>query len=747
MTDGLLIGAALSLLAGAYWLHRSRPPATAPVAPASGHAARDPRARPPAPSFLPVMRYDELVASTEVAGRIAKIEQKLAFAPNNFHDDVLPLLQRFSEFVQLLPASESHHHAQPGGLLIHLIEVAEYALHFRDSYKLPIGASTEEQARLGARYSYAVLVAALLHDIGKPVADVRVRTVGSDNGEPRTWTALAGAMLEQRAVWYSVDFPNAAERDYKAHQRLPVVLLQRIVPSSTLAWLGEYPPLLQELMSYLGGEEGHKDGMIATIVKRADSFSVADNLKSGSRIRFASATAVPLIERLMRGMRDLLAQGGLSLNRPGAVGFCDGEHVWFVAGTLADAVRQYLDQTEQRLSGAAGLPTDNLRFFDTWQEYGALVPNEAGTSIWEVAIQIGTWSQKLRVLKFELTLLYGSLDRAPTALPKGTIVPVADKRNAGSVSSGTGKQTLAVSDSVSAPNITSAVSDSSIVQDAASARAPHALDPREPTACTDGTDSGPVAPAAPVNDHPAPETVPYPNHAAPESAPDPVTAAPAQEDDYPDFGDVEEPAATAAVIAAPVATAPASVKAEPADSIYLDEADMSTAAQPTAPAPETVSAPVRPKEKTKAPPKGAGGRKVRPNAERLMGWVQEGVRTGELLFNESKGFVHFVDEGMLLISPKVFKEFAQVQAEHIIVPESKTDKPLWRVVQDDFQASSYPLKAPNVGRFGSYLHYFTVSGAESAQLAANLVPDAGRFFDPVPASNALLSRTEATTNK
>ena len=50
-------------------------------------------------------------------------------------------LERYAELVQQFPASESHHHAYPGGMLDHGLEIVAYALKLRQSHLLPIGAS------------------------------------------------------------------------------------------------------------------------------------------------------------------------------------------------------------------------------------------------------------------------------------------------------------------------------------------------------------------------------------------------------------------------------------------------------------------------------------------------------------------------------------------------------------------------------------------------------------------------------
>src|SRR3546814_5916573 len=55
-------------------------------------------------------------------------------------------LERYAELVQAFPASEAHHHAYPGGMLDHGLEIVAYSLKLRQSHLLPIGASPEDQA-------------------------------------------------------------------------------------------------------------------------------------------------------------------------------------------------------------------------------------------------------------------------------------------------------------------------------------------------------------------------------------------------------------------------------------------------------------------------------------------------------------------------------------------------------------------------------------------------------------------------
>jgi len=81
-------------------------------------------------------------------------------------------LERYAELVQQFPASESHHHAYPGGMLDHGLEIVAYSLKLRQSHLLPIGASPEDQAAQSEAWTAAAAYAALLHNIGKIAVDL-----------------------------------------------------------------------------------------------------------------------------------------------------------------------------------------------------------------------------------------------------------------------------------------------------------------------------------------------------------------------------------------------------------------------------------------------------------------------------------------------------------------------------------------------------------------------------------------------
>lgn len=669
--DQLLAVTLVGSIGGGAWLFwRGRHNATDP-------GPTEPVPSPPSPSipagFLPVLGASDLFSEIRADALLFRIHQALGFAPENHARDVLPLLNQVAEFVQLLPASESHHHANPGGLLTHILEVAAVALLQAEESKLPIGRPTEEQLKYAARWRYGILVAALLHDVGKPIADVLI-DVRLPNGAIGLWNGLGGK-LGDYGDCYRVNFP--LKRDYGAHQRLPVMLLKAMIPPSTMQWLADDPELVSTLIAYLSGESD--GGTIGKLIKAADGKSVADNLLRGNRTRFATARQVPLIERMMDALRRMLAEGGqLPLNREGATGFCDGTDIWFVAGTLADKVRAYLDANEIREAGAADLPTDNSRLFDTWLDYAAVRDN-AGAAIWKAAVTLDkedgrSWSQTFTLLRFPLDKLYPNAGTYPQSL-NGRVEVVA------------GAATHTAVDQI----------------------------PEEPQGSMLQLAPAPVDPSSeqqpgPVSESPLPEFSLTPVTLE-ELSPSPAAVVSPQPTPMPlpaadEFLDAEESASLAMI--------PLPHQAE----------------EPT-PLPEIPTAPVTPAG-LRVPQNSVIGDIPQPDKdiERLMAWIQQGIGGGTISYNRASACIHFVKEGMLLISPKVFREYYQAAG-------TEADATQIKRLQKLLQKSGYVAK----NRPNSFLHYYRITNAKNADrslVTGYLVTNPGLFFRDVPEANAHL---------
>jgi len=87
-----------------------------------------------------------LLAAPRRQKLLEHIWQRTSLSRQQFNTLYAVPLNRYAELVQQFPASESHHHAYPGGMLDHGLEIVAYALKLRQSHLLPAGAAPEDQS-------------------------------------------------------------------------------------------------------------------------------------------------------------------------------------------------------------------------------------------------------------------------------------------------------------------------------------------------------------------------------------------------------------------------------------------------------------------------------------------------------------------------------------------------------------------------------------------------------------------------
>ncbi|MDP2834103.1 MAG: MobH family relaxase [Pseudomonadota bacterium] len=625
-----------------------------------------------------------------------------------------PLLDGFAGFCQRLPASEAHHHAHPGGLLEHSLDVAARALRLRQGLMLPPGADAEDISRLKSRWSYAVLVAALLHDIGKPLSDLAI-TCGNSRSEG-PWHPLAGSLPEQGMDWYRVEFVRG--RSYALHQRLAVLLLQKLVPAEAIAWLSAPGGPMQELLAYLSGEA--KAGALADRVTQADRQSVAANLMKGPRVRFASARDVPLIERLMAGLRGMLAEGLLPLNRDGAAGFVKDGSVWLVCKRTADELREYLQKNELAApDGAPGLPSSfkNDRIFDTFQEYGALTPNPStGGAVWTVQVSESGWMHSLTMLCFPLAQLYQP-DRIPGDF-LGTVKVVEKK---------------AVAAPDAAATVPAREAEFATPSSASEKTGKEPYKTPEPDALSslrDLIDGGSTS--DPLPQPPSRDVLPQEGL---------VTVRLAQSGINEDNGFLDDQEAIMDAGEARQVVDDQSRRSEATAPAKAPQAGRTAPAvkQPRVPSPQ-VLAPVVPH--TPAPPtrpNASAPENIPENAKRLMAWIQGGIGNGALVFNVPGALIHFVEENveesrttlMLLISPRIFRHYLDDIGEGATgEPEDK----IGAALQKDFFKAGWHRAGPKKMNILRY-RVKRRNSEEGSLLSVVVIPQPERFVNPVPPPN------------
>ena len=369
---------------------------------------------PPAPVPLltsypaPPHSYAVLSSNALLAPRIAavnRIEELVGIPAAYFKQYYLTALHHYAKFVQQLPASEAHHHAHAGGLLEHTLEVIVTALSLRQGYLLPPGAAVEELVHLKDVWTYAVFAAALCHDLAKPAVDQNITLFNEQGQSIGLWDPWAGDIDSQAAVyWYGIEFVRG--RTYRLHEKASMLLVHRIIPAAGLAWLASDRQAFAAWCGCVCGDASQSD-VLGEIISLADRQSVGQSLGADTSPKAAKTQVVPLQDKLVMALRQLVDENTLPLNRNGAAGWRTSNKLWLVSKRAVDSMRLYLNQ-----SGHSGIPTENQRLFDVLQEHQILEPNQ-DRAIWRMTVQGDGWSHDFTLICIPLIKIWQNPDAWP----------------------------------------------------------------------------------------------------------------------------------------------------------------------------------------------------------------------------------------------------------------------------------------------------------------------------------------------
>lgn len=559
---------------------------------------------PPVEGVLPVLDPATLLQPHHP--QLAAIRQLVGVPRAHWETFYATGFEAYAGFVQQLPASEAHHHAGPGGMLAHGLEVVREALKLRRGRLLPSGAAAEELATRQDLWTYATATAALLHDIGKPVTDQLVRLYDRQGRELGWWDPWAGP-LSLDGNWYRVVFVR--DRRHRFHEQVPPLLVRFILPQRGLSWLASDAEVFAVWLATISGD-ADQAGVLGELVHQADGLSVASDL-TGAPTRMPLARRKPLSARLLTGLRYLLDQDALPLNRPGAAGWRLNDDLWLVSKRVLDSLREHLNQ-----EGQEGVPTRNDRLMDELQQHGLLTPN-GDRAVWTAQVTTGDWSQQLTVLRFPVQALWPDPDARPPVF-EGTVTPISEKPG------GTAQEER----------------HGSPEQDT------------QPGQSTGTTSEG-------NSDIEGPGDIPVMPTASPSPTP--------------------------------------------------------TDASPIASGSDSVS---EPQETDAAADDDDPGR-------RFLVWIKEGLASGTLAINTVHARIHTVPEGLLLVSPGIFKDF---------------DRENWSLAQKRFQKLKLHQRTPQATNIWIYL----VKGErKQSRINGILIPDPQQALSlQLPPPNPHLSRKE-----
>jgi len=370
---------------------RKRVPPTAGTPPTSAIETPKGSMRPEsAASLLATPRRQKL---------LEHIWQRTSLSRRQFATLYLAPLERYAELVQQFPASENHHHAYPGGMLDHGLEIVAYALKLRQSYLLPAGVTPEAQAAQAEAWTAGAAYAALLHDIGKIAVDLHV-----EHADGSVWHPWHGPLRKPYRFRYR------KEREYRLHSAATGLLYARLLDRDIFDWLSGYPDLWAALLYVLAGQYEHA-GTLGELVVQADQASVAQEL-GGDPGKALAAPRHTLQRKLLDGLRYLLKEE-FKLNQAGpADGWLTQDALWLVSKTVSDKLRAHLLS-----QGIDGIPASNTAVFNVLQDHGIVQPTPDGKAIWKATVTSDAgWSHAFTFLKLSPAMIWDAAARpAPFA--------------------------------------------------------------------------------------------------------------------------------------------------------------------------------------------------------------------------------------------------------------------------------------------------------------------------------------------
>lgn len=369
-----------------------------------GNAAEPTLAAAPEGFLLP-LPVESLLWADHRKKLLERIWQYTALSEPQFEQLYLDPIRRYAAFVQQLPASESHHHAYPGGMLDHGLELVACSLKLRQSYLLPSGAAPEDQAAQSDAWSAAIAYGALLHDIGKIAVDVQVEY---QNGE--VWHPWHGPLTQPYRFRYLVG------RDYKLHGAATGLLYTQVLTPRQLDWLSSYPILWGHLLFLLANHYEHA-GTLGELVLQADRVSTAQNI-GANPTKALLAPKHSLQHHLLTGLRHLV-KNEFKFNQPGAAGWLTEDHLWLVSKTATDKLRAYL-----LAQAVDGIPSSNIALFDELQSHGLVDATPEGKAVWSATVTEDDWQHRFTFLRLQPSLIWA--DEYRPNYFSGTVEPMMD---------------------------------------------------------------------------------------------------------------------------------------------------------------------------------------------------------------------------------------------------------------------------------------------------------------------------------
>ena len=285
--------------------------------------------------------------------QVTRIRDLLGMTDTEWSEIALPLLERFAQYCQMIPASQSEHHRLAGGLITHSLEaglLAADSLHsrlFESNSRV-----SQDRVKKEPVWRFGVFVAALLHDAGKLVSDVTVVSLKSG----KRWNPFDSdikSWLDEIGETHYI-FSYNKSRGYKAHDNFSSQLSALIIPAKTKQYLiSKGDDVFHSVISTLNNDKVKASEIMFDAVKQADkesSMRDLNNYKPPTQKNTQNSKA----DQLVWGIVSMIEKGGWGINKSGGRVFVTERGAFLV--WYSNPINELLLQLSQ--DGVKGFPKD-----------------------------------------------------------------------------------------------------------------------------------------------------------------------------------------------------------------------------------------------------------------------------------------------------------------------------------------------------------------------------------------------------
>lgn len=379
---------------------------------------------PPDPRFNKPFDVTQIVS--QQGALIRRICIALPLSDEDLERYFLPAVWNVANFVHLLSASRDNHHRGYGGLFAHSLETSLYSVNIAKNRIFDFSEAPEVAFRNRSRWILACALAGLVHDVGKAVTDITVRTKQGDVWNPNE--GPLGSWLEAHGR-PEFTFSWNAERDYARHPVASLDYARKLVPAETYRFLtaAANRNIESELSAaILGTDEARNASLIAQIVRQADSLSVRlDNEAAGNIDKRDKLVTSEPADKVMLTIRELIAEEKWTVNGAESRVFVTNRGTFIVWSAVKDIVSRL------RAQGYAGVPENRDIMASMLLDQGLIErpPQEVDTTrrlYWPVC-PLSKRDEFISCVKVSVPerLFIGSMPAATKALVRR--LPIADE--------------------------------------------------------------------------------------------------------------------------------------------------------------------------------------------------------------------------------------------------------------------------------------------------------------------------------